>query len=43
MATGLSTLTMAGAHGLPSTRIAPTIAWGTALVVGMATAWAAFT
>ena len=42
MATGLSTLTMAGAHGLPSARIAPTIAWGTALVVGIATAWAAF-
>jgi hypothetical protein len=41
MATGLNTLSFAGKHDLPLRRIAPTIAWGTVLVVLAASAWLA--
>jgi predicted permease len=41
MATGLSTLSFAGEHGLPLRRIAPAIAWSTALVLAGASLWLA--
>jgi predicted permease len=40
MATGLSTLSFAGEHGLPLRRLAPPIAWSTALVLAAACLWA---
>jgi predicted permease len=39
MATGLSTLTYAGEHGLPLDRITPAIAWSTGIVLAASALW----